>query len=66
MVSEKNPILCGFVWCHGNKDFSCWEIELSEDDRRQIEVILSDYEWQGTSERSVWDRKFSDVFREEY
>ena len=59
--------LCGFVWCHGNKDFSVWETDaISEEDTNKIEEILAKYDTTGTSERSVWDRKFSDVFSEEY
>lgn len=59
--------LCGFVWCHGNMDFSCWETDaISEKDRHAIEKILSKYDTTGTSERNVWDRKFGDVFSEEY
>ena len=63
---EKNPVLCGFVWCHGKKDFSAYEVELKQEDRDAIEEILAKYETNGTSERNVWERKFSDVFCEEY
>lgn len=63
---EKDPVLCGFVWCHGKKDFSAYEIELKQEDRDAIEEILAKYETDGTSERNVWERKFSDVFCEEY
>ena len=64
--SEEEPTLCGFVYCHGNKDFSAWEVELPEDVRWKIQAILDDYVSEGTSERNVWDQKFSDVFGEEY
>lgn len=61
------PVLCGFVWCHGNKDFSLWETDaISEKDRHAIEAILAKYDTTGTSERSVWDRRISDVMCEEY
>lgn len=63
---EHDPVLCGFVWCHGNKDFSAYEVQLEKEDREAIEQILTKYETNGTSERNVWDRKFSDVFCEEY
>lgn len=62
----KEPTLCGFVWCHGDKDFSCWEVDLKPEDIEVIEKILERYETCGTSERNVWGVKFSDVFREEY
>lgn len=58
--------LCGFVWYHGNRDFSAWEVQLRKEDRDAIEQILAKYETDGTSERNVWDRKFSDVFCENY
>ena len=61
------PILCGFVWCHGYKDFSAYEINsLSQEDREKIEKILLKYETDGSSVRNCWDEKFSDVFSELY
>lgn len=63
---EELPTLCGFVFCHGNKDFSAWEVDLPEHVREKIQMILDDYVFDGTSERNVWDRKFSDVFNEKY
>ena len=66
MTKEKDPVLCGFVWCHGNKDFSAYEVQLNKKDRDAIEQILAKYETDGSSERNVWDSKFSDVFCEEY
>lgn len=65
-MEYKIPIICGFVWCHGNKDFSAYEVNLKEEDRNAIEKILMKYETNGTSERNVWDSKFSDVFSENY
>lgn len=62
----KKPVLCGFVYCHGNKDFSAWEVQLKKEDREAIERILSAYVIDGTSERNAWDCKISDVFSEEY
>lgn len=59
--------LCGFVWCHGNKDFGVWETDaISEEDQAKIEEILAKYDTIGTSERSAWDSKISDLFSEEY
>ena len=66
MNGEKTPVLCGFVWCHGNKDFSALEVDITPEDQIAIEHILAKYETCGSSERSVWDSKFSDVFHVEY
>lgn len=63
---KKNPVLCGFVYCHGHKDFSAWEIDITREDQEAIENILRKYETYGTSERSVYNEKFSDVFHVEY
>lgn len=64
--TEKEPVLCGFVWCHGKRDFGVWEGNISPEDQAAIEAILEKYADTGTSERNCWDRKFSDVFCEEY
>lgn len=61
-----SSVICGFVFCHGKKDFSAWEVDLYAEDREAIEKILTKYETCGTSERNVWDKKFSDVFCEAY
>lgn len=67
MSEEKTPVLCGFVWCHGKKDFGVWETNsISNDDRKKIEKILEKYVNEGTSVRSAWDDKISDLFAEEY
>ena len=59
--------LCGFVWCHGKKDFSVWETDaISEEDREKIETILFKYDTTGSSVRNCWNDKFRDVFKEEY
>ena len=58
--------LCGFVWCHGNKDFGVWETTISAEDQAKIEEILAKYDTTGTSVRSAWDMEFKDLFNEEY
>ena len=65
-MNENNPVLCGFVYCHGMKNFSAWEIDITPEDQEVIENILAKYETCGTSERSVYDSKFSDVFHVMY
>ena len=58
--------LCGFVWCHGNKDFTVYETDaISTEDQAKIEEILAKYDTTGTSERG-WDFKIEDVFCEQY
>ena len=64
--TEKDPVLCGFVYCHGEKDLSCWEVNILKEDQQKIEEILAKYETNGSSTRNVWDAKFSDVIGEEY
>ena len=63
---EENPTLCGFVWCHGEKDFSAWEVALKPEDQEAIEKILDKYAMDGSSERNVWDSKFRDIFNTRY
>ena len=59
--------LCGFVWCHGYKDFDVWETDgISAEDQAKIEEILAKYDTTGTSVRSVWDMEFKELFSEEY
>ena len=55
--------LCGFIWKHGDKDFSIWETDaITEEDQSKIEEILSKYDTTGTSERNCYDSKISDFF----
>ena len=50
------PVLCAFIWCHGNKDFSIWETDaISDSDLNRLENILSKYTNEGTSARNVYD-----------
>lgn len=65
-AKEKEPVLCGFVWCHGDRDFSLFEVDLDESERRAIEAILEKRSDEGTSVRNVWDERISDVMRAEY
>ena len=65
-MKEKDPVLCGFVWCHGNKDFSVWEAKLPDDVIKQIEAILENYSSYGTSERNAYGSKIKDIFSSEY
>lgn len=58
--------LCGFVWCHGEKDFSAWEVDLPDYIIERIEKILENYAMEGTSVRNVWDMKFNEVFTDIY
>lgn len=60
--SSYDPVLCGFVWCHGDRDYSAWQVDLSEEDAVTIEGILEKYSHQGCSVRNCYDSKFSEVF----
>ena len=57
-----SPILCGFVWKHGDKDFSAWEVQLSEEDENAIYAILEKYECDGCSVRNCYDLKINECF----
>jgi len=64
---EYSPLLCGFIWCHGDKDFSIWETDaIAKEDRDKIEKILMKYESTGTGVRNCWDSKFSEVLCARY
>lgn len=41
--------LLGFVWYHGNNDYSIWEGDLSKEDEDAIKKILKKYETEGSS-----------------
>lgn len=59
--------LCGFVWCHGVKDFSLWETDaLLDSDLATIESILMKYDNTGTSVRNCWGDKISELMNENY
>lgn len=65
--TEKDvPVLCGFVWCHGKRDFSLYEVSMSREDRDAIETILRKYECDGTSVRNAWEERLCDVMVEDY
>ena len=65
-IKEEEPVLCGFVWCHGKKDFSVHEVDLSVKDREKIGEILCKYMDSGSSVRNAWNEKISDMFNDEY
>ena len=56
------PYLCGFVWKHGDKDLSAWQVQLSRKDEETIENILAKYDTCGCSLRNCYDSKFSEAF----
>ena len=63
---EQEPVLCGFIWCHGHKDFSVCEVEMDLEGREAIEKILYKYVHEGTSVRNAWDEPFNELVREFY
>ena len=56
------PVLCGFIFRHGDKDLSVWEPSIPDEAMREIEEILAQYRDTGACVRNVWDNKFSDLF----
>lgn len=64
--AERKPVLCGFVRCHGNRDFSLHEVELSKADAEAIEKILAKYETEGSSVRNAWEERLCDSMMPEY
>lgn len=56
------PILCGFVWKHGDKDYEAWQVDLSEEDASAIEGILEKYADKGCSERNCYSSTISELF----
>ena len=57
-----DPVLCGFVWSHGEDDISAWCVDLEKEDRDAIEKILMKYECSGYSLRNCYDLPFNEVF----
>ena len=63
---EHDPVLCAFVYCHGNKDFSIWETDaISPEDLNRIDSILSKYSDTGSSVRNVYN-DLSEYVSEDY
>ena len=59
--------LCGFIWCYGKEDFALWETDaISNEDQSVIETILAKYEHTGSSARSCWDDRISELMWKEY
>ena len=63
MRLKRNPFSAG---SYGVKDFSLYEVSLSEADRNAIEAVLAKYETEGSSVRNAWDETLSDVMMPEY
>lgn len=64
-IPDKN-VLCGFIYCHGYKDFSAWEVDLPKEAINEINSILKKYSSYGSSERNVYNCRFCDVLHTEY
>ena len=63
ILSERDKdVLCGFIWKHGDKDYSVLNVQLSKEDRIRIEEILQNYETDGYSVRNAYGEKISDIF----
>lgn len=58
--------LCGFIFCHGDKDFSVWEGQFPEEVLERIEEILIEYDTIGTSTRNAYDLPLSELVSDVY
>ena len=43
--------LIGFIWQHGDDDYSTWKVELSDEDMAAVMDVLVRYETEGYSVR---------------
>ena len=59
---EIDPVLCGFVFCHGKKDYSVCQMELAQEIQRKIEDILEDYINDGCSVRNAYEYTIKEMF----
>ena len=60
-------VLCGFIFCHGYKDFSVWQTDaISNEDMKTILTILQKYENEGTSDRDVYCEYVGDCVQDDY
>lgn len=50
-MEEYKVMLCGFIFEHGEKDYSKWIVDITPEDEQKIMEILSKYEAEGSSER---------------
>lgn len=54
---EDDIQLIGFVFKHGDKDYSLWETDaISTEDQRKINQILEKYDTTGTSIRNCYEQ----------
>lgn len=57
-----NISLVSFVHSYGKNDFSIWNVQLSEEDKKAIEAILEKYQDQGFSVRGDSQIKIEEAF----
>ena len=57
-----NVKLVGFIHQCGANDFSIWNVQLSDEDRKSIEAILAKYETEGFSIRGNSQVKLEEAF----
>lgn len=62
MNNENKVTLAGFVFRHGEKDLSAWQVDLKPEDEEKIWNILNQYQSEGCSVRNCYDEKFSEAF----
>ena len=57
-----NINLVGFIHQYGANDYSIWNVQLSDEDQKNIEAILEKYQTQGFSVRGNSEIKLKEAF----
>ena len=57
-----NVNLVGFIHQYGENDFSIWNVQLSAEDKKAINVILEKYQTQGLSVRGNSELTIKEAF----
>ena len=57
-----NINLVGFIHQYGANDYSIWNVQLSDEDQKNIEAILEKYQTQGFSVRGNSELTIKEAF----
>ena len=57
-----NVNLVGFIHQYGANDYSIWNVQLSDEDQKNIEAILEKYQTQGLSIRGNSELTIKEAF----
>lgn len=61
-VESSRADLAGFIYRHGEDDFTLWAVQLSEEDETAIKNILEKYDTDGFSLRDSGSMRIDEVF----